>query len=150
MRMPRILLYIAASTFVLFACASPQPRSDSVAQNAQLKREFLNDFARVKLKKNGSALLCDQQAYVQCYEITQAQCMRELEDPKEVCFKRAERKYPDDLASVKEVDAFSKYYITCVSLHHFALHANKDSNRLSMCLKNIKWDKEQRDRSLMK
>lgn len=135
---------------LISSCASTPPPASSGSKDTELKKEFLNEFARAKLKKNGPSLLCDQQGYLRCYEISHQQCIAELSSAKEACFQRAEKKFPNDLSNASDIDAFSKYYVTCLSFHHVVRHSSKDTKALGACLKNVKWDKAQRDRSLLK
>ena len=37
----------------------------------------MDDFARTRLHKNGPHLFCDQVDYLQCYNISQTQCLKE-------------------------------------------------------------------------
>lgn len=137
---------------LLVACAAPQPRTDAADRSAEqaYQQDFVDEFARSKLKQNGPSLFCDQPGYLQCYEITQSQCLRELTSVRDDCFERTEKRFPNKLVSAKDINAFSKYYAVCMSIRHITMHPRKDTRKLGTCLKSVKWDKAQRNRSILK
>lgn len=91
------LLMLVAS--LLSACATPSGdqaggQPPDRAEYRTYAKDFVDDFARTKLSKNGPHLFCDQTGYLQCYNISQAQCVQELSQVTGDCFKRTEQKFP--------------------------------------------------------
>lgn len=140
---------------VLVACATA-PQSQTSAQSApdpatrEYTKEFMDDFARTKLSQNGPHLFCDQPGYLQCYHISQAQCLQELSGVTDDCFHRTSAKFPHKLTTAREIDQFASYYAVCMSFRHVGMHADRDMKQLGACLKKVKWDRAQRDRSLLR
>ncbi|HEY9097372.1 MAG TPA: hypothetical protein VIN38_00740 [Thiobacillus sp.] len=108
--------------------------------------EFADEFTRAKLKKNGEYLFCDQAGYLTCFQVTREQCLQELTPLKNNCLDRSNKKFPDRLTNEKEIDRYATYFSVCMMLQHSAA---KDTRELGACLKNVEWDKAQRDRSLL-
>lgn len=141
---------------VLVACATP-PENKTDARSApndpdarEYTKEFMDDFARTKLNQNGPHLFCDQPGYLGCYHISQAQCLQELSGVNDECFQRTSAKFPHKLSTAKEIDQFASYYAVCMSFRHVGMHTDRDMKQLGACLKKVKWDRAQRDRSLLR
>lgn len=109
--------------------------------------DFLDEFTRAKLRKNGEFLFCDQQGYLHCFKVTRGQCLQELAPLKVGCLERADQKFPGRLVNEKDVDQYASYFSVCMMLQH---SAHKDATALGGCLKDVEWDKAQRDKSLLK
>lgn len=135
---------------LLSACASAPEEPASGSQAKQYTEDFLDEFTRTKVRKNGPSLFCDQSGYLGCYEISRSQCLQELSGVSEECFARTEQKFPQKLKTEADIDEFATYYAVCMSLRHLAMHSGRNVEALGACLKQVKWDKEQRDRSFLK
>lgn len=109
--------------------------------------DFIDEFTRAKLRKNGEYLFCDQQGYLDCFNVSRQQCLDELAPLKTGCLERADRKFPDRMVDEQDVDRYAGYFSVCMMLRH---SASKDASALGACLRNVEWDKAQRDRSLLK
>ena len=149
----RLLLLVFVAT--LAGCAAPpqapeKEKASSDPAARQYAEDFVDDFTRTKISKNGPSLFCDQQGYLQCYRISQQQCLAELSKVTEGCFNATEKKFPSKLKTEGDIDQFAKYYAVCMSIRHATMHSAKDTKQLGTCLKGVKWDKAQRDRSLLK
>lgn len=96
---------------------------------------------------NGEFLFCDQQGYLDCFKVSRGQCLQELLPLKENCLERANQKFPDRLVDEKDIDRYASYFSVCMMLQH---SADKNANELGSCLKNVEWDRAQRDKSLLK
>lgn len=139
---------------VLVACATP-PQSQiseaaaSSSPGREYAKDFLDEFAKAKLRKNGEYIFCDQPGYLACFKSSRDQCLRQLSAIKEGCMKRAEQKFPNRLTTEAAVDEFAGYFAACMMIQHAALTTGQDTNALGTCLKNAKWDKAQRDKSFI-
>lgn len=109
--------------------------------------DFIDEFTRAKLRKNGEYLFCDQRGYLDCFKVSRQQCLDELAPLKSGCLERADRKFPDRMVDEQDVDRYAGYFSVCMMLRH---SASKDASALGACLRNVEWDKAQRDRSLLK
>lgn len=109
--------------------------------------DFVDDFTRAKLKKNGEYLFCDQQGYLDCYTVSREQCVSEMSALKNECLMRAGKKFPGPMTTAKEIDQLVTYFAVCMMIKHGIA---KDTEKLGSCIKNIEWDKEQRNKSLLK
>ncbi|MBT9567856.1 MAG: hypothetical protein IV085_06110 [Thiobacillus sp.] len=157
------MLLIAGGLSLSACVASPAPQTAETKRTEQTKEaiqsaesdnpgrayalDFLDEFTRAKLRKNGEFLFCDQQGYLDCFKVSRGQCLQELAPLKENCIDRANQKFPDRLANEKDIDRYASYFSVCMMLQH---SADKDANALGSCLKNVEWDKAQRDKSLLK
>lgn len=128
----------------LRAAGEPTP-ADSTGEAYAL--DFLDEFTRAKLRKNGEYLFCDQPGYLDCFKVTRQQCLDELTPLKAGCLARADQKFPDRMRDERAVDRYAGYFSVCMMLQH---SASKDANALGACLRQVDWDKAQRDRSLLK
>lgn len=147
LRLPLMMLAL-----VLAGCASaPQDQraAPGSSDNAAV-RDYLDEFTREKLRSNGADLFCDQAGYRGCYEISRTQCLQQLSGVKEACLDQANRKFPERLRTAEDIDRYVKYYAVCMSLRHVAMYRGGDVKALGACLKNVRWDKAQRDRSFLK
>lgn len=155
---------LVSGSLTLSACvASPTVQTAEVRQPEEARQaiqpaapdnpgrayalDFLDEFTRAKLRKNGEFLFCDQQGYLSCFKVTRAQCLQELAPLKAGCLERADQKFPDRLVNEKDVDQYASYFSVCMMLQH---SASKDANELGSCLRDVEWDKAQRDKSLLK
>lgn len=149
MKLPLPLMVLA---LVLAGCASA-PEDQRAAPDSSddaAVRDYLDEFTREKLRRNGADLFCDQAGYRGCYEISRAQCVQQLSDIKDACLEQANRRFPDRMRTAADIDRYVKYYAVCMSLRHVAMYRGEDVKALGTCLKNVQWDKAQRDRSFLK
>lgn len=157
-------MLLVTGSLALSACvASPVRQTADTQQKEQTRQaiqsaesenagrayalDFLDEFTRAKLRKNGEFLFCDQRGYLDCFKVSREQCLQELLPLKENCLERANQKFPDRLVDEKDIDRYASYFSVCMMLQH---SANKNANELGSCLKNVEWDKAQRDKSLLK
>ena len=128
--------------FILPACsATPTKAAEDVKQPAQTKQvvetvepesrgreyalDFIDEFTRAKLRKNGEYLFCDQDDYLGCFKVTRSQCLQELAPLKDSCLERADKKFPDRMTNEKDIDRYASYFSVCMMLQH---SADKDAN----------------------
>ena len=130
---------------LLAGCAAPQSQ-----RGQDPKKDFINDFTKSKIQKNGADLFCDQKSYTTCFKLTRDQCMKELGSFKNDCFNQAQKKYPF-AGTEHEVGEFSKEFGGCMALRHVSMHSSdRDLQAVAACLKTNPIDREQSKKSLMK
>lgn len=161
MTKPLGAMLLVTGCLVLSACvAAPAPpaadtkeqtrqaiqSSESDSASRAYALDFLDEFTRAKLRKNGEFLFCDQRGYLGCFKVSREQCLQELAPLKENCMERANQKFPERLINEKDIDRYASYFSVCMMLQH---SANRNASELGSCLKNVEWDKAQRDKSLL-
>ena len=147
------LFFFVGVMSILGACTTPPLQNQKTKSTEGLpahSEDLIGDFAKAKLHKNGEYLFCDQPGYLDCYKISHQQCLREVSAVKEDCFKRTEKKFPDPIASEKDIDQFAKYFAFCLAIQHAIANPGRDTKELNACMEKINFDKVQRDKSLLR
>lgn len=137
------------------ACASsprnpPSEPASSATQLPKYAADFVDEYSRTKLRKNADYILCDQPGYLACFKVTHEQCLREVSATKDPCFKKTERQFPNPLTTAKEINEFTEYLIGCMVLKHALISMARGANEteIGACIKHMKVDLTQRDKSL--
>jgi hypothetical protein len=101
-----------------------------------------------KLRQNGAKIFCDQKSYLGCYDIPRAQCLAELSPLAEPCMARTDTKYSRP-TNADEMDQYAQYFGVCLISGHLRVHVKDDVSRIGECMKNMRFDTEQRNKSLL-
>lgn len=101
-----------------------------------------------KLRQNGAKIFCDQKGYLGCYGIAREQCLAELSPLAEPCMAKTDTKYSRP-TNADEMDQYAQYFGVCLVNGHLRAHVSDDVNRIGECMKNMQFDTEQRNKSLL-
>lgn len=142
--MRKVILLCA--TLVIAGCAARSvPVSDGGAYAGG--DAAAGDFMAEKLRQNGAAIFCEQDAYSICLGITQEACFEELSPTAVSCFERAERRYGRMVGS--NFREFGAGYFGCMIVEHVYMH-NEDHKEVGSCIESIGFDKYRMLKSMFK
>lgn len=135
---------------ILFGCtAASLEAKDS---SGTLTTEEINIDMRIELlsekfQKNGYKLLCREEAYVQCFEITENQCADDIRSISEGCIKYASKKI-EEIATLKERSGkFGEIYSVCLLNKHVVMYP-ETSEKIKACVETVKVDRVKMKKSL--
>ncbi|MGF1733580.1 hypothetical protein [Photobacterium kasasachensis] len=109
--------------------------------------ELAVEIVTEKLHKNGPHLFCDQSGYSACFDITQEQCLTEMNDISIKCIKKSDGKFGK--TSMSNMDIYSEYYAACVVMEHILKYPDT-MDEIASCVENLSYDEKQGTRSLLK
>ena len=149
-RRPLVATLIALSA-LLTACALPppsQPNTSTGSSAAVPQPQPVIVSPREQLGKNAPYLLCDQPAYVGCYQTTYDQCVAELSGFSQECIQNADGKFPT-LDTRETMQKYSQTVGMCLALKHMIAHSEQMPS-LPQCIQGLQFDSAQGQRSLQK
>jgi len=137
---------IIFATSLLFGCATnaPQstaanPASTSDADFDSMKQEMVGDLVALKLKENGVRLLCEEESYRSCFNLSYQTCYRQTQPYSEECYDRARSKV-NAMTTKEDVGNLFAYHFMCIATKNLA--QSSDLKASAACLKNFKIDKD--------
>ncbi len=149
-RRPQVATLIWLSAFIT-ACALPppsQPNTSTGSSAAVPQPQPAAVNPREQLGKNAPYLLCDQPAYVGCYQTTYDQCVAELSGFSQECIQSADSRFPT-LDTRESMQKYSQTVGMCLALKHMNAHGAQIPS-LPQCIQNLQFDSAQGQRSLQK
>lgn len=126
-------------------CASqPGPEEPDLDR---LQQELVIDVLKTKLRQNGAYILCDQPAYLACYDMSKHQCVLEVSKNNERCIQKADARFSE--LTYENREKYGAYYAGCIAIHHGMMHHDK-VHAVAQCLDNASIDKEIAEKSLLR
>ena len=104
-----------------------------------LIKEIVAEATLDKLHANGNDLFCVQPEYLACFDITQQQCINDMQENEEFCVSKVEKKLPNK--TFDEVDDYSQFYAMCLVTSHVTTHLDK-LDQIGPCLKRLELDQD--------
>lgn len=153
MQILRLIATLIALSVLTTACVAPGPnrpgttRTDGSSTVTPPPQPVIVS-AREQLGKNAPYLLCDQPAYVSCYQTTYDQCVTELSGFSQECIQNADSKFPT-LDTRESMQKYSQTVGMCLALKHMNAHGAQIPS-LPQCIQNLQFDSAQGQRSLQK
>lgn len=104
-----------------------------------LIKEMVAEATLDNIHTNGNDLFCVQPEYLACFDITQQQCISEMEENDDFCVEKVEKKFPNK--TFDEVDGYLRFYGMCLITSHLKTHLDK-RDQIGPCLKSMELDQD--------
>lgn len=111
---------------------------------SDMKIEMLSD----KFKKNGHKILCRQEDYLSCYNMSEQQCTADITSFNDSCIQYTNDKIEEISNKEERPKKMGKIYATCLMMKHISMHS-ASLDQVKNCLKTVKIDKGKIKKSLM-
>jgi len=134
--LPLVLLLLTSG------CASKQQQTQHAVTNELATQIVLN-----KVAANGERLLCSQPSYLDCLQISEAQCVSEAAPHKEPCLEFAKGKVPQ-FTSGEDAKSFGEFYAMCMAVRQISEYGER-SQEIGSCLQGARFDAALAERNLM-
>ena len=131
---------------LLIGCATEYTKKTEQEKRTE---ELVSGIMEEKLKKNMVNVLCDQPAYLACFDIPREQCIGELTEYNVECFNKAKEKVSGSLANEKNAEKFAVTAVICLLFNHIAIHA-ENVKEIGECFNKASFDEAAAARSLLK
>ena len=136
MKLPMVTAFV----LVLYGCAASTPQPAPSAGNGEVGADLISAVMKKRFEDKGENILCDQPAYLQCFGISNAQCVSDQSAFKPQCIDYSAQK-AGELQYGKNGKEYAGAFSSCMVMHHLVLYKG-DLNELGNCLKTAKYDKE--------
>lgn len=100
-----------------------------------------------KFQKNGHKILCNQEAYVNCFKITEKKCSEDIQSITEGCVQYANKKIEEISTLEERPRKFGEIVSICLLNKHVIMYPEADE-QIEKCVQTVKIDRGKMKKTL--